>query len=354
MYKETIIRDIFIPRNFRHFSKIYFLFAFIIMIFAIGIVGFMVIEKFRLVDAVYMTVITVATVGFGEVHPLSQSGKIFTSILIVFSFGTFAYAISTITSYVADGNFRRHFGIYKTHTTIRKMKDHVIICGYGRNGKQAAIELMKHKHPFVIVDTDPNIYKNFSEKDAFQILLIEGNATDDDVLLRAGISSARALITTLPKDADNLYVVLSAKAINPKITIVSRASEDSSVKKLRIAGADNIIMPDKIGGAQMATLILKPDVVEFLDYILVQDNFHSNLVEITCNDLPEVFRNKTIRELNIRGKTGANIIGYKTPDGEHVINPAPDTKLIENSKLFVLGVPEEIAKLKEIVKIGLI
>ena len=154
------------------------------------------------------------------------------------------------------------------------------------------------------------------------------------------------MITTLPIDADNLFIVLSARTLNPNLIIISRASDDNSDKKLKIAGANNVIMPDKIGGAHMASLVLKPDVIEFIDHITGQGGPDINLEEILFDNLPIPLRNKTIRDLEIRNKSGANIVGFKKGNGEFVINPDPDTQLIPDGKLFVLGTPEQIQKLK--------
>jgi voltage-gated potassium channel len=165
------------------------------------------------------------------------------------------------------------------------------------------------------------------------------------VLLKAGVIRAKALITTLPVDADNLFIVLTARNLNPKLTIISRASDDGSDTKLKIAGANNVIMPDKVGGAHMASLVMKPDVMEFVDFITAQGGDNNNLEEITFEKISDNLKHKTLKELEIRNKSGANIIGYKTATGEYIVNPSADTKILPNSKLFVLGTPEQIKKL---------
>jgi voltage-gated potassium channel len=179
-------------------------------------------------------------------------------------------------------------------------------------------------------------------------LVLEGDATHDEILERAGIKKAKALITTLPVDADNLFIVLSARTLNPEITIISRASEDNSDKKLKLAGANNVIMPDRIGGAHMASLVMKPDVMEFVDFITGQGGENIRLEEITFENISSKFQNKTIRELEVRNKSGANIIGFKTAEGEYIINPSADTQIIPDAKLFVLGTTEQIVRLKEL------
>lgn len=331
---------------YKHFSKIYFSLALLLLIIFIGVLGYIVIEGYNLLDAFYMTVITVATVGFREVHPLSDEGKLFTAFLIITSFGTFAYAVSSITKYVVDGEFNIYFKNYKVLSAIEKLENHVIICGFGRNGKQAANVLKKHNTRFVVIEQKKEIISSITHK--YSNLVLEGDGTQDETLLKAGIMRAKAIITTLPVDADNVFLVLSARALNPKLTIISRASDDNSDKKLKIAGANNIIMPDKLGGAHMASLVLKPDVMEFIDYITGQGGENIRLEEITFDNLSEEYRNKTIRDLEIRNKSGANIIGFKTSQGEYIINPSADTKIIHDAKIFVLGTADQIIKLKEL------
>lgn len=320
----------------------------IITIVIIGVIGFILLEHYSLLDAFYMTIITVATVGFSEVHKLSQAGKLFTSFLIVTSFGTFAYAVTSLTQYVADGEFKRNLKLLRMQTSIDKLSGHVIICGYGRNGKQAAHVLKNQGQRFVIIEQKQTIIDAFTHD--YKELVLCGDASHDDVLLKAGVERASALITTLPIDADNLFIVLSARQINQKLTIISRASDDNSDKKLYTAGANNVIMPDKIGGAHMASLVMKPDVIEFIDKLSSADGLTQNLVELTFDNIPEAFLNKTIKELEIRNRTGANIVGFKSSAGAYVINPSPDTTLTSDAKLFVLGSIEQIQLLTAIFK----
>ena len=327
----------------KYFTKLYLALALILAMISIGICGFIIIEQYTLLEAFYMTIITIATVGFQEVRPLSDAGKFFTAFLIITSFGTFAYAISAITKYVVEGEFNYYYKFFKVNNTIQKLNNHVVICGYGRNGKQAATVLLSNKQQFVIIEKSETLVEQVREHG---FLCIQGDCTQDEILYKTGIANARALITTLPIDADNLFVVLTARSINPKLTIISRASDDNSDKKLKIAGANNVIMPDRIGGAHMASLVIKPDVIEFLDHITGQGGPNINLEEIVFNELPEQLRNHTIKDLEVRNKSGANIIGFKTAGGEYVINPSADTKIIPGAKLFVLGTPEQVAKLR--------
>ena len=335
-------------RRFFIFSKIYYALFFILLICVVGVIGFMNIEGYSLMDAVYMTVITVSTVGFQEVVELSENGRLFTTFLIIASFGTFAYSVSVVTTYVVSGDFNKYFKDYKVKKEIKSIKNHTIVCGYRRNGSQAVDKLSAYNESFVVIDNNPQCIQKL--RDSQQHLFVSGDATLDETLESAGISRAKALISTLSSDADNLYVVLSARQINNKLTIISRASYDESYKKLKIAGADNVIMPNKLGGAHMASLVTTPDVVEFLDNITLEGNADINLEEISINSLLDDFSNKTVKDLNARFHTGCTIIGFKTLEGKYVINPGADTKILPNSKLFVLGTNEQIKKLNNLLK----
>lgn len=339
------INPVLLFNNFRYFKRLYIAGFLIIAVLVAGVSGFALVEHYSFLDSLFMTIITVGTVGYGEVHPLSNGGKVFAIILIIFSIGTFAYAISVITTHVLEGEFQTYFKRFRVDRDIQKLDNHIIVCGYGRNGKQACQQLRSQNEPFVAIEGNPDIASQMHEEG--NVLFIEGDATQDETLLAAGIKRARALITALPNDAANVFVVLTAREMNPNLKIISRASEDASESKLKRAGANSVIMPDKIGGTHMAALVVKPDVLEFMDHITGTVNI--KLEEITFSSLPESMRNKTIRELEVRNKTGANIIGFKTANGEYVINPPPDTMMQQDAKLFVLGTQDQVNRFKEII-----
>ena len=320
----------------------------ILSLILVGTFGYHLIDGYGFFNAFYMTVITIATVGYGEIEPLSTSGRLFTAFLIIFSFGTFAYAIGLFTKYIVEGDIRQFLLYNKFNRMAEKLTGHVIICGYGRNGHQAASVLHKHNKQFIVIEKS----NNGSYLGLYKDLVLEGDATSDELLIRAGIHRAKALITTLPNDADNLFICLSARNLNPTLTIISRASEDSSDAKLRIAGANNVIMPDKIGGAHMASLIMKPDVIEFLDFVTGQGGESINLEEFSYENLPDNLKGKTLKELEIRNTTGANIVGFKNAQGKFLVNPGPDTVLIPNAKVFVLGTPEQISRLRQMLNVN--
>lgn len=331
--------------NFRYFRKVYIALALLLTIIFIGITGFIIIEGYTFGEAFYMTVITVSTVGFNEVRPLSDVGRIFTAFLIIFSFSTFVFAVSSISNYILNGEYKIYFRDLRINKKMSKVSNHTIICGYGRNGKQAAQELKSHNRAYVVVEEDKDLTEEL--RGEHEIPFVQGDATLEKTLERAGIMSAKALITTLPKDADNLFVVLTAREMNPDLLIISRASKENTDKKLKRAGADNVIMPDKIGGAHMASLVIKPDVIEFMDYVMGQGTSSVNLEEISFENLPQEFQNRTIKELGIEDKSGANIVGLRTKEGSYLINPSPDTEVTAHTKIFVLGTLDQIEAFRD-------
>jgi voltage-gated potassium channel len=304
-----------------------------------GITGFMLIENYNFVDAFYMTVITVATVGFTEVNPLSEKGKIFTSIFIIFNLGFFAIFASILTRYILEGEINKIFSNYRLLKSVKKMENHVIVCGYGRNGHKACEELRNKRVPFVVIERDIQIFNEmYGERKDFPH--IEGDATQDEVLKVAGIDRARALITTLPKDSDNVFVTLTARTLNPKIMIVSRVNQSSSENKLIRAGANRLVNPDFIGGTYMANLITKPHVAEFLD--MIDGAGELQLDEFCYEDFKEEYREQTIRDLDVRNKTGVTIMGFKDNVKGFIINPNPNMVFGEGDVLILLGTVEQI------------
>ncbi len=326
-------------------SKIDKIALLVILIIAIGIVGYMGLSGYNFVDALYMTVITVTTVGFGELQPFSPEEKIFTIFLILTSIIIFGYAVSAFSEYLVSGKLFEHFKHRRVEKQIGHLKGHTIVCGYGRNGKQAILKLSNYNRKFVVVERSK---EKIEALDVAGILNIEGDATLDETLQRAGIENAAFLITALPSDADNLFVVLTASQLNKNCIIISRASNESSYKKLKFAGANNVIMPDKLGGDHMASLVTTPDVIEFVDRLTIEGETTANLEEVAVNDLPEKYLNKTILDLDIRRKTGCTVIGFKNPDKNYIINPEADIKLVADSQLIILGRPEQIIKLRKV------
>lgn len=314
-------------------------------IIIVGILGYIVIEGYSFVEALYMTTIAITTVGFGEVRPLSNVGRLFTVFLLITSWVTFAWAIARITQFVVTGEINKYFKTRKNMKTIAQLNRHVILCGFGRNGQQAARTLKNHNMPFVVIEKE----EHSLEKSLFdfpELVYLIGDGTDDDLLKEAGIDKAIALITALPVDADNVFIVLSARALNHKLQIISRASDETSIPKLRKAGADNVIMPDKIGGSHMATLVSKPDVIEFMDFLSSEDGESVNMESVPFEQLPLPIRNKPLKVVMEWNKTGVNCLGIKNREGKFIINPPDDTVVTEGCKVIVFGTRLQISEMK--------
>ncbi len=311
-----------------------------------GVLGFMLIEpKHSFIDAFFMTIITMSTVGYEEVHPLGDGGKVFASILIICSFSTFAYAISVITTYFVTGQFKTSLEQRTMIKTLNKLENHTIVCGYGRVGKKVAKKLSGYEEPFVIIENNEDKADHISELDGF--ICIQGDATKDQNLIDAGIERASSVITTLPKDADNLYVVLTSRDLNKELTIISRASEPESIRKLKIAGASNVIMPDTVGGAHMASLVVNPDILEFIDHVSIQGVSETNLEELILEHLEKFKGEVALKEVSALEERKLNVVGCKRSSGEIIINPEAEFILQKTDKLFVLGLPENISSFRK-------
>ena len=305
----------------------------------------MVIEDTSFIDALFMTTISITTVGYGEVVPLSEQGKIFTIILLITSWGTFAFAITRITQFVVNGEINKYFKTRRLMKDIARLENHVIICGYGRNGHEAARILKAHEVPYIVIEKNVELMaKSIYEEE--KLLHLEGDSTDDTVLTSAGIERAKALITTLPVDADNLFIVLSARGLNPNLQIISRASDSNSIAKLKKAGADNVIMPDRIGGTHMATLVSKPDVVEFINFLSEEEGQAVNIESVSYEQLPVELRGKPLDQVMNWNRTGVNCIGIKSAEGKFQINPPEDIILYPGMKIIVLGNRNQILRMK--------
>ncbi|MBK8609757.1 MAG: potassium channel protein [Chitinophagaceae bacterium] len=305
-----------------------------------GSLGYMIIEHYGFLEAVYMTIITVGSVGFQEVRPLHESGRIFTIFLIVLNLGLFTYFITLLSRYFFDLEFIKKYKLFKMENSIQKLQGHVIICGFGRNGKECAQVLHDNGIQFVVLEEK---IEDFSDVGFAVDYFLKGDATKDEALLEAGVKNARALISALPVDADNLFVVLSAKQLNPGLMIISRASQDSSVSKLKIAGATNVIMPDKIGGAHMATLVMLPDVVELLSIMATRNNEKFKIVEKVTE------KNISLAELDLWNKTNCTILGIKDEDNNYTVNPAASHIILPGQKIIIMGNDEQIKNANKLI-----
>lgn len=308
----------------------------------------MIIEGYSVSEAFYMTVITLSTVGFQEVKPLSEYGKWFTSFLIIGSFGTFAYGFTLLAQSFLSGELSVYLKRKRLDKIISGLNGHVIVCGFGRNGRSTYRKLKAYGKEVVVIETNNDIITEYLENK--DILYLSGDATKDEVLLEAGIDKADSLVSTLGEDSDNVFVVITARSLNQNIRLVSRSASDSTEKKLKAVGVNSIVMPETVGGDHMATLVVSPNIMEFLEHISVEGSSTTNLEEIEFRDLGLNKPTCNLNELEIRQKTGCTVIGLKSPNGEYIVNPSSDHVFTEESKLFVLGSSEQIENLSTYLK----
>lgn len=318
----------------------------LLLIIGIGVTGFMLIAGYSMLDAFYMTVITLSTVGFGEIRELNTEGRIFTAFLIIFNLGIFAYAISNVSSFLIEGDFQRLIKDYRVFKKIEALQQHVIICGLGRHGREVMTQLQTDGQPFVVIENNESKLEEIRE--AGDILYIQGDATHDDILEEAGIQRASALISTLGEDADNVFIVLTARQLNPSMRIISRALAPRSEGKLLRAGANHVVLPERVGGFYMATMVSKPDVVEFIQLLSKMGSAQVMFEEFEARQLRPQYRNQSIIEMDIRGLTGANIIGLHEPSGQYHINPAPSTVIGPEMRIVVLGNTDQMRTFKSV------
>jgi voltage-gated potassium channel len=309
----------------------------LLLVILAGTIGYIVIERWSPLDAIYMTIITISTVGYSEIHPLSTAGKIFSSILIFGGVGVMLYTGGTLVQYIIEGHFPNIFGRHKMKEKIEQLKNHIILCGYGRVGQEVAEVFNDEEVTFVVIDeTEESI--NRAMENGFMSL--EGNATNDDILEQAGIRRARGLVAALDSDTDNLYLTLSAKALHPELFVVARGSSEESEAKLKRAGADRIILPYRIGGRRMALLTLRPLVVDFIDTTM-----HSHGGELVLENI------KVTSESPLAGVTVTDglgccgamaVLAVKKKDGRLIPNPPNDTPLEIDDELVIIGTREQL------------
>jgi voltage-gated potassium channel len=312
-------------------------------IITFGVLGFMQIEGWPFLDSLFMTIITMSTVGYREIHPLSSQGKIFVIILIIFGVGSFFYIITSSAEYIIAGHLKGVLGRRKMKKDIDALNKHYIICGFGRVGEQVALELSRAKVPFVVIDNNPDAIQHCA---SHGYLCLEGDASNDELLKEAGVLRARGLVSATDSDADNVYVTLSAKSINNDLFVVARANLEGSEHKLRKAGADRVLSPYSIGGRRLANLILRPAVVDFLDVVM-----HSEEIELLMEEVKvhkkSPFVGATMGEARVKCVTGTNILAIKKKsDKKMIANPPTDTLIEEGDMLVAIGTREQLRELE--------
>ena len=318
----------------------------IFLMVALGTAGFIIIERWNFLDALYMTIITLTTVGYGEVHNLSSEGRIFNIFLIIGGVGTVFYALSTGAKLVLEGELQEMFGRKRLEKKIKDLDHHYIICGYGRMGRIICRELKAKGEEFIVIEKNPN---KLHERE--NILIMEGDATQDEVLIEAGIEKAKGLISVLPTDAENLFVVLSARGLNQLLLIVARAGEEGSGQKLLRAGADRVTSPYHIGGLHIANTILRPSVVDFIEFATKSGNIDLQMEEVTISEKSKLV-GVTLDEGGIGRDLGIIIVAIRKSSGDMKFNPTSHDIIETGDTLIALGEIPKLRVLENISAIG--
>jgi len=315
----------------------------LLVVLVFGTLGYRAIEGWDFLDALYMTVITLTTIGFGEVRPLDRVGKIFTLGLIIVGVGVVGYTLVTATRLIVEGEINAIFKRRRSMKTIQRLENHMIICGFGRMGSFICHELHQRGIQFVVVENGQHVQERIVE---LGYLLSPGDATEEEVLRAAGVDRARGVVSVLNTDAQNVYTILTCKEINPNLDVVARATEDAAVKKLVRAGASRVINPYEIGGMRLVLGILKPTVVSFLEVVMDSRQLNVELEEV-CVAGESVYVGKRLVDTDIRKELDLIVIGAKKKDGTMVFNPGPATVVDAQDTLIAMGKQEMLEIFRE-------
>jgi voltage-gated potassium channel len=309
------------------------------LVLVVGTAGYLLFG-FGLLDAIYQTVITVTTVGFNSPHPLDAGSKVFTIILILVGVGTALYTFSAVLEVLIEGHMRDLVRRRKMERDIARMNGHVIVCGWGRVGREVAQFLTNAKRDLVVIDRDPE------RLSGVPYASVCGDVADDEILLQAGIERAATLVAALDTDSDNLYLTVASKSMRPDLQIIARARNESSESKLVRAGADRVVNPQQLGGDRMASFVTQPHVVDFVDVVMHDGTLKFRLEELALSvDSP--LAGKTLRSAHLRDRTGALVLAIRRPDGTFVTNPSPEDTIEAGDVLISVGTAEQLGALVE-------
>ena len=316
--------------------------ALLALIVALGTFGYMVIEGWSAWDAFYMTIITVTTVGYREVHVLSRAGEALTVGVLIFGVGAALYAFTLLATIVVEGGLPRRLQRRRHERMLETIKDHFIICGYGRIGSTVAQQFRRQQVPFVVVERNPERLQAAIDEGA---IAVEADASREDILKRVGIERARGFVAAVGTDAENVYAVLTARVLRPDLFIVSRAETEDATMRLKRAGADRVVLPYQIGAVAIAQTALRPAVVEFVELATSTENLDLSMEQVTVAP-QSALANKSILDANLRQRFGVIVVGIQRQDRTMDFNPEPDTAMYAGDKLVVLGRPDSLKKLE--------
>lgn len=320
------------------------IFAALFGILVIGTVGFHLIEGWSFVDCLYMSVITLSTVGFGEPKPMGETGRIFVMFYIVAGVSVVTYTVGTLTRMVIEGEVQQLLGRRRSMTKIRKLRDHYIICGFGRIGQMVAAEFERRPLPFVLIEKDENKVRRLPP----DYPVVVGDATEEEALLNAGVDRAKGLVTVLHSDAANLFVTLSAREMNPKLFIIARYEEERTKNKLLRAGADKVVSPYIIGGTRMAMAVLRPAVIDFIELATQSESLGLQMEEILVPPDSPLLGVK-LSESGIRSSLEIIVVAVKKRSGHMEFNPSAHTTLEEGDRMIAIGEAGQLARLEDMV-----
>jgi len=309
-----------------------------------GTAGFVLFAGYPAFDAFYMTLITISTVGYQEIHPLTQAGRIFNSVLILVGVTVMFFAVGIITQIVIEMGLQDRFGRLRRKRLIDKLENHYIVCGYGRVGRNASQEILRAGEPLVVID---RLEARAEQAQLAGALSLMADSTRDDTLRAAGITRARGLVSALATDADNLFVILSAKTLNPKLTVVTRVSEEEAQDKLRRAGADTVFAPFSMTGHRLANALLRPHVSTFLDSATMAMGLDVSIEQVQVTS--SAVRSKSLQDLHLNRDLGVIILAIRGAGGQMVFNPAAETVLAEGDYLIAMGAAPNLQKLEKLV-----
>ncbi len=331
------------------YKKVYTVVVLLILLLSVGTIGYMAIEELSFMDSLYMTVITISTVGFGEVQALSGPGRLFTIGLIFSGLFIAAFAVTLVNSFVLEGEFKFLMRRRLMENKVAKLTDHYIICGAGQTGLHVVNQFKKRGVSYVVLESDKDKVEHIIDAGGSAIV---GDATTEEDLIKVGIERAKGIVCCLANDADNVFTVLTARGLKPDLLIVSRAIEDKADLKLLKAGANKVVSPNEIGGSRMAALMLRPAVVSFLDVITRAGEVVIDLEEIIINPGSKL-AGKTLADARIPEQTGLVVMAIKRITGKTEINPGSSFVLAELDSLIVLGKAEQVEKLQSLADKGL-
>lgn len=315
------------------------------VVLLVGTLWYWLIEGWSWIDAAYMTVITLATVGYSETRPLGDRGRLFTVTLIIMGVVSIGYIVNRFTDALVQGYFQTGFQLRQQRQLIDSLSDHYILCGFGRTGRQIALEFATEAIPFVTIDSDP---ESVQAAQQLGYTVVEGDATLDEVLLKVGVERATCLVSALPSDAENLYTVLSAKTLNPQIRAIARASTQEALQKLQRAGADAVVSPYITGGRRMAAAALRPQVMDFVDGILTGAGRELYMEEVRLDPSTCPCIGQSLGAARLRSQTGALVLAIRRSDGTLIGGPTADTQLMAGDLLICMGTAEQLRRLNQI------